>query len=204
MKGATFAANRMLKIVGVFEGLPRILNVDLNTYEVGYTQINVMATTAFSRTKTHKGWFSGTADITNGTRIIDRVDDNKYLVMSIKAEYAGGLVAFKDATLFKVNEICSLTRFSSNLDSFGRVSTATPVTIATDIWTMVNPLTIDVEERADRVIDKDKIKFAIQSSVSVAVNDRFVTSSGENFKVVAYSRAEIEGLLMVYVVPDTR
>lgn len=204
MGGLTSVATRMLKKVGTYQGLPRITNVDTGENLLGYTEINVMATTAFSRTKSHKCWFAGGSNIVNGARIIDKVDNKKYLVMSIKVEYVDNSVVFIDGTLFYVNETCSVSRLSSGLDEFGRVASSTFDTIASDVWVMVNPLVIDVMEQPDRIIDKDKIKMAMQATVDIAVNDRLTTSSGEMFKVIAYTRSELEGINMVHVVPDSR
>lgn len=203
MKGAT-VANRLLRKVGIVNGLPRIKNVDNDSYTLGYTKINVMATTAFSRTKTHKAWLSGTTDIRNGTRIMDLVDNARYLVMSLKAEYYNGEIAYWDGTLFYVNELCTISRINNVLDEFGRHTATNFTTLSSNVWSMVNPIVLDVIEQPDRILDKDKIKIAMQASVNLQENDRITTSSGEIFKVVTFSRSEIEGLVMVYVEADSR
>lgn len=204
MRWAAAAATRMLSRLGMVGGLPRIFNQDTETYTIGYTKINTRATTAFSRTKTHKAWLVGTTDIRNGTRILDRVDNAKYLVMSIKAEFVDGDTAYYDGTLFYVNETCSISRISNVLDEFGRATATTFTTTASNIWIMVNPLVLDIEEQPDRILDKDKIKIAMQASVDIKEQDRITTSNGEMFKVNSFSRSEIEGLNMLYVSTDTR
>lgn len=203
MRGAANAATRMIRRVGMVEGLPRIFNVDASTYTIGYTEINTMATTAFSRTKTHKGWLVGDTDIIDGTRIIDRVDNSKYLVMSLKPEYSGGSIAFIDGTLFFVNEVCSVSRLGTDVDDFGRVTGGYGV-VQPDVWIMVNPIVVDVIEQPEKIIGKDKIKIAMQASVDIRTNDRITTSTGEIFKVLTFSKSEVENLLMAYVETDTR
>lgn len=204
MRWAASTTSRMLKRVGIYNGLPRILNFDSSQYTIGYTKINTMATTAFSRTKSHKAWLVGTTDIRNGTRIIDRVDNVKYIVMSLKAEFIDGDIAYYDGTLFYVNDTCTVSRLNPTLDAFGRNTATSFTSVTSNVWIMVNPIVIDVIEQPDNIHNKDKIKIAMQSSVDIKDNDRLTTSTGEKYQVMAYSRAEIDGLVMVYAETDTR
>lgn len=204
MRSMAAAASRMLRKVGIINGGPRIYNADLGTYTVGYTKINTQATTAYSRTKTHKAWFVGSTDIENGTRIQDLVDGARYLVMSLKAEYINGDIAYYDGTLFYVNETCTISRISNVLDEFGRATATNFSIVDAGVWIMVNPLSFDVVEKPDRIIDKDKIKIALPGTVDIKDQDRITTSKGEKFKVVAFSRSEVEGIVMAYVETDVR
>ena len=56
-KLANIAKSMVKNTVGYYNGNPRIYNLDRATYIVGYAQVNMMATTAFSRISVNKGWF---------------------------------------------------------------------------------------------------------------------------------------------------
>lgn len=204
MRGAAFSATRMLKQVGYVNGAPRISNVSTGINEIGYTEVNALASSTALRTKTLKGWFASNASINNGDRLIDNADGNKYLTCAVKHELVGGVIAFVGATLFRVSSICGLYRPVSTLDEFGRASSNTLSLITSDIWVMLNPLNIDTIEAPDAILDKDKIKMYMPADIEVFENDRLVTDTGEKFKVATFTRAEILGLNSVNIVPDSR
>lgn len=201
MKGAVNVAKRL---VGTYQNLPRILNVDTGTYTVGYTEVNTQATTAFSRVKMHKAWLAGETDIQNGSRIMDRVDGHRYIVMSLKGEYISGSIAFIDGTLMYVNTTCTIERLNSNVDAFGRASDASFTPVASGVWLMINPMSTVSVEYEEVISTKDKIKVAMQSSVDVKVNDRLATEEGDIYKVDSIIRAEMENVVVLYVSQDSR
>jgi hypothetical protein len=204
MKSAAHVVNRLLKARGTYEGLPRIYNADLDTYTVGFTEVNTQATTAFARTKMHKAWLVGTSDIIDGSRIVDRVDGHRYIVMSLKKEYTAGNTAFVDGTLMYVTTTCTISRMSSSVDAFGRKLDADFTDVATGIWLMLNPMAEAPLDLPERQSDKSKIKVAMQSSVDVKINDRISTEDGEVYKVDYINRAELDNVVMLYVIPDNR
>lgn len=190
---------------GVVDGKPRIYNIDRDTYTLGYTEINTQATTAFARTKTHKGWFAGATDIQNGDLLLDRADGAHYLVMSVKQEFAGGCATYIDGTLFYTNATCSIERFTdSGKDFFGRDIVSAPEQVVAEAWIMVNPMSVSIMEQQDQILADDKIKVAIQRKFNVEEQDRLVTSLGENYKVISVDRASLEGIDILYVDKDIR
>jgi hypothetical protein len=201
---AAAVTNRLLRKVGIVNGLNRIWNRDTDVYTLGYTKINTMATTAFSRTKTHKAWLAGDTDIRSGTRIQDLADNSRYIVMSLKKELYNGQNAYWDGTLYYVNEVCTIGRINNVLDTFGRTTATGFTVVMSGVWSMVNPVVIDVIEQPDSFIAKDKIKIAMQDIVDIEENDQIITATGEFYKVLNFSRSEIEGLVMVYVESDSR
>lgn len=190
---------------GSFGDLPRIYNVDRSAYMLGYTEINTQATSTFSRIKTHKGWFEGTANIQDGDLIQDRVDGKHYLVMSLKDEYAGGSIAYKDGTLYYANTTCTVQRCGAGAkDAFGFETTNTFTTVATGVYIMAQSVTLDVVEYKDQDVAKEKIKVAVQAKVGVQENDRLVTALGDTYKVVSVDKTQIDGLWLLFVDKDVR
>ena len=191
---------------GSYDGEPRMYNVTRNTYSYGYVEVNQQASSTFSRIKSHKAWFSGDADVKDGDLLIDRVSGNHYLAMSIVPEYSGGVNAYLDGTLFYANTTCAVERFDAApaKSAFGKAILATPGIIASYVWIMVQTITLDVVEKPDQTVAKEKIKVAVQNSVGIKVNDRLVTALGDNYKVVSVDRCDIDGLDLLFVDKDIR
>lgn len=190
---------------GTVGGLPRIYNVDRAAYMLGYTEINTQATSTFSRIKTHKGWFEGTSNIQDGDLIQDRVDGKYYLVMSLKDEFTGERVAYKDGTLYYANTTCTIQRGGAGTkDAFGFEASNTFSTVATGVYLMAQSVTLDVVEQKDQDLAKEKIKVAVQAKFGVQENDRLVTALGDTYKVVSVDKTQINGLWMLFVDKDVR
>ena len=204
MRSAYYVVNRMLQRTGVVEGLPRILNHETGGYVLGYTEINTMATTPFSRTKTHKAWFAGDSAITDGDLIEDRVDGNKYIVMSLKAEYSGGLVAYLDGTLYLASAVCDIHRFDDTVtNTFGRTVQDFEL-LHSDVPIMVNPLNLDAESGEDKMIDSSRIKIAIQAKYAVKEGDRLAVGTDDMFIVRSIDKYSLNNIFTLHVEKDTR
>jgi len=204
MRAAYYTVVRMLQRTGVVDGLPRILNHETGGYVLGYTEINTMATTPFSRTKTHKAWFAGDAQIQDGDFIEDRVDGNKYIVMSLKAEYAGGLVAYLDGTLYLASEVCDVHRFDDSVvNDFGRTVQDFAV-LYTGVPIMVNPLRLDAESGESVMVDTSRIKVAMQSKYELEDGDRLVMRGGDTFVVRSIDKYSLQRINTLHVEKDTR
>lgn len=190
---------------GVYGDLPRIYNVDRDSYSYGYTEINTMASSTFARVKSHKGWFEGEADIEDGDLIVDRADGKHYLVMALKNEVDGGISAYKDGTLYYANTTCNIERFTPGTkDAFGRETVNTPDVVTTGAYIMVQSVTMDVVEQKDQDIAKEKLKVAIQAKYGVLPNDRLVTALGDTYKVMTVDKTQMDNLWMLYVDKDIR
>lgn len=204
MRAAYYVVNRMLQRVGIKDGLPRIYNHENNTYVLGYTEINTMATSPFARTKTHKAWFSGDSNIKEGDLIEDRVDGKKYLVMSIKAEFSGGLVAYYDGTLYLVTGNCEVQRLDTDtVDSFGR-TTQGWVTVHTGVPIMVNPISLGTDLGEDKLTERSQVKLFMQTKYALNEGDRLVTDSGKKYIVRNIDGESIINLYTLGVEKDTR
>lgn len=196
---------RMLRRVGVFNGKPRIYNEDTGTYSVGYAEVNTQATSPIARIKVHKAWFVGDADVKEGDLILDRADNKRYLIMSLKHEVYGGEAAYIDGTLFWTNARLQILRFSpGNKDHFGREADASPEVIASAVWAMTNSMSINIEEQRDQPIPEEKIKVAIQAKYPVEEGDRLITEAGITYKVMSVDDTQLVGLWLLYVSRDTR
>lgn len=204
MRSAQAVATRMLKRNGIVDGEGRIFNFDTGTYELGYTEVNSMATTPFSRTKTHKAWFSGEANIKPGDLIQDRVDSLTYIVMALKTQYTGGRVAYLDGTLYWANSLLDVYKYDTdNKDNFGR-PTNSFVKVYSSVPAMVNPLTLDAKESEIGMIDTGKIKIAIQSKNEIKLGYRLVSSSGDKYVVRSIDNTSLEGIYTLSVEIDVR
>lgn len=205
MVGAARTVKRLLRRVGIVNGQPRIHNVTKDIYFLGYTKVNTMATTPFARTKTHKAWFVGDADVECGDLIIDRVENLPYLVMSMVPEYSGHTVAYYDGTLYTADVIATISRYDSvTKDAFGMAVNPGFVTVASGLNVMVNPVTIDDFSQEDRVHSHNKVNIYMQSVYSVKVNDRISTDRGDDFKVINVNSSALTGITIVAVEPDSR
>lgn len=205
MIGTKYTVHRMLKKVGVIGGQGRIYNEDTSTYFLGYVSVNPLATTPFSRTIVHKAWFEGESTISNGDLILDRADNNYYLVMSLKREIVEGVCIFIDGTLYLANKIVSIHRFSDGTKNFfGKDSDPAPTPVYSNVRVMINPNKVDVLEQPDRNISQDKIKIVLPSKFIVKSNDRITTNSGNNYIVITADNESLEGLVILTVDTDTR
>lgn len=204
MRAAYSVVKRMLKRNGTFEGQPRIYNIDRDEYFLGYTEINTMATTAYARTKTHKAWFLGGSNVVSGDLIEDRVDLSRYLVMSLKAEYSGGLVAYLDGTLYLVTSTCTVLRYDdSEVDAFGR-TTKEWAEVHTDVPIMVNPVALDTDSGEDKVRDTSKIKISMQTKFMLQQGDRLETSNGFRYIVRSIDEESLANIYSLQVDKDSR
>jgi len=205
VRGAKSSADRILKRVGIIDGEGRIYNVDSATYNYGYITVNPLATTPFSRSIVHKGWFSGTSDISNGDLLQDRGDNLYYLVMSVKQEIDSGASAYIDGTLYLANRVVNIYRFSdTSKNFFGKDVSAGPSVVVENIRAMITPIALDVLEQPDQTLIKAKIKVVVQAKYGVKVQDRITTTSGGNYKVVSVDNESLEGLTVLYVDEDIR
>lgn len=204
MRAAADVVNRMLKRNGIVNRELRIQNIDKGINLLGYVEVNTQASTPFSRTIVHKGWFSGNANIQNGDLVLDRADGRHYLVMSVKPEFSGGRNAYIDGTLYLAEVVCTIERFDGTTkNAFGRTTSA-PEVIATDVHAMINPLTIDSVEYEEREADKSKVKLVVQAKWGVKQHDRITTSLGKKFVVSTIDDASLAGLLVLKVDLDNR
>lgn len=187
---------------------PRIYNVDKDTYSLGQTKYNPLATTSFARTKVHKGRFTGTADIVHGDVILDRHENNYFLVVSISSEMLGGPNVFRDATLYWANRTATMWRKgdAGTLDAYRRPIDPSfeQLNIGSTIYIMVNPLTLDIQEQEDRAINNSKIRVAAQAKFGITKNDRLIISSGETYIVETVDNSSFEGISLCNVDLDTR
>jgi hypothetical protein len=201
------AVMRILKTkVGIVGTNPRIFNVDTKRFSYGYAEVNINASSPFSRTKVHKGWLEGGSDIVEGSLIQDRLDSNYYMVMSVKKEGWKGEVAYKDVTLYYCNKTCTIQRFSEAkaTNAFGRVVDSAPATLHTNVYIMVNPQNYDEQPGKDIILENNKIKLAIQSKYGVQVNDRIVTSEGDTLIVETVDKYSLVGIWILGVDKDSR
>lgn len=196
---------------GVFNGAKRITNVTTGNSWYGYAEVNTQATSPFARTKVHDGKFVGDSDIRNGHLIKDNYDNSYYLVMSCKGILSGNLTAYWDATLYFVTATCTVQRFNTGArDSFsGEYTTNTPANIYTNVYTMINPMNYDTLDQPDVVVQANKIKAAVQSSYTILVNDRIITSRGTTYIVENVDEESLRGedgtgLNILYLNSDVR
>jgi len=196
---------RYMKRVGVYQRVPRIHNVDLGTHTLGYTEVNSTAQSPFNRTVVHKGWFAGDSDITPGTRILDRGDNRRYLVMDAKAEIHRGTRAFYDATLYYAARLLTITRLgAAAVNAFGRPAPAQEQVVADGVWAAVNPQSVDIIEQPDGLHPRDKIELVVQRGIDVRAGDRIRTDDGELFKVTSVHTTKLEALWVLIVERDQR
>jgi len=204
-----FAARLSARILrtrtGTIDGEPRIINLDRNESFYGYVEINTQATSPVARIKTHKAWFMPDAPVGDGELIQDRADDKKYLVMSLKKEIDGGVCAYIDGTVYFVNVLANIERFSdSSRNSFGRATEAEGSIVAYDVPIMTSSMSMNVNEQKDQNLAAEKIKVVIQSKVGVQINDRLICDSGSVYKVNSINRDDLVGLWVLYVDVDVR
>jgi len=206
-----FAYNTTLRRLknnnGVVGNLPRIYNVDRNTYWYGYASVNVAAASPFVRTKVHEGRFEGTSDITDGDLILDRYDNSNYLVMSTKGIYSGGSdgqTAYFDATLYKANAVATIQRQNlGTTDFFGRELEGFE-DVATNVKLMTNPQNFSTDDQRDQVLQENKIKVVLQSKVGVKLKDRIVTDLGDTLIIENIDRSSLTNLVICMCNFDVR
>lgn len=192
---------------GTFQGMPRIYNVDKDSYWYGYAEVNVAAASPFVRTKVHDCRLEGNADVENGELIQDRVDGSYYLVMDIKGIYSGGnngQYAYKDGTLYKVSAIADIKRINNSTeDFFGRPVTGFN-TISSNTKIMVNPQSFSNTELPEGNFAYNKIKVVLQSKVGIKLNDRIETTNGDVFIVENIDKSSLNGLWVCFCDYDKR
>lgn len=228
-KLSNYARNMCKNSNGTIEGSPRIINESKsNTGIIGYAEVNTMATTAFSRTKVHKGYFYCPKEaIANGDIIKDRDDNAHYFVMSVKAERgARDEVVYVDGTLYKCDSTIEVSRFSveGTRDVFGRVvadSAAAVVQVPTKVTTILDTRTVpvlntiiyamnipknfDVITQQDREIAQNKISLCMQAGANIKIADRVTDlETDEVYRVMSIDYKSIAGLKLVYVDMDVR
>lgn len=196
---------RLMKRVGVVGQAGRIYNHDLDTYTLGFTEVNSMAITNFGRNVVHKGWFDGATDIEVGARIQDRGDKKRYLVMSQKHEFFRGTPAYIDATLYAVNRELQVQRLDeTSRNAFGRVVEPAFKDVLTGVWAAVVPVNDAEIEQPDRVHHRSTFKLVTQADVDIKENDRIITGPDEVFQVTSSSTTEFTFLRSIYVETDKR
>lgn len=204
---SNFAKNFVAATKGTFQGLPRIYNSDRSIYINGYAEINDQATSSYSRIKVHKGLFTcNKTDILPGDLILDRADNNNYLVMSIKDKFCGGGSVYFDGALYFCNTSVTVSRFSSTTtrDSFNRIIDATPEIIHSDIPVMTDSKNFDTNIFPDRPVEDNKINIYIQSKYDVQVADRLSTPEGEVYIVETIDTSSLTNLWICKVNKDVR
>lgn len=191
---------------GMYQGKPRIYNVDRGTWSMGYTEINNQATSPVARIKVHRARFEGASDIVDGDLIQDKATGNYYLCMSVIPQIIKGESAYKDATLFFADAIVDIERFGTGntKNAFGRPVDPTPTLIASGIRVMTVSMALDVLEQKDQNLASEKIKIAIQEKYPVVVNDRIKTTKGDVYKVMSVDNSQLLGLQLLYVDRDIR
>lgn len=204
-----FAARLSARILrtrtGTIDGEPRMVNLDRNEDFYGYVEINTQATSPVARIKTHKAWFAPESLVSDGDLILDRADDKKYLVMSLKQEVDGGVVAYIDGTVYFCNVVANIERFSApTRNDFGRPTEATGSVVATDVPIMTTSMNMNVNEQKDQNLAQEKIKVVIQSKFGVQINDRLICDSGSVYKVNSINRDDLVGLWVLHVDVDIR
>lgn len=206
IKMARMTQSFIKRTMGVVGALPRIHNVDRDTYIVGYAQVNQMATTSFSRIKVNKGFlFCDPADITEGELILDRADSKKYFVMSAKMEMLSGEAVYLDCALYYCDATASIERWTDGArDTFGRPTQSTPQVLHSDVPIVTNPQTYSSFEQPDRTLAEDKVRIFVQSKLGVKESDRIVTSNGDAYKVVRIDKVSWPGVWTCYVDVDER
>lgn len=222
-KLSNYARNMCKNSNGSVQGSPRITNKSkANRAIVGYAEVNTMATTAFSRTKVHKGYFyCAKTDVANGDVILDRDDDVYYFIMSVKSERgASDESVYIDGTLYKCDSRIEISRFGvdDTRDTFGRVIAAgaaavvqdpakvvCPGNVITSVFAMNIPKNFDVIMQQDREIAQNKISLCMQAGTNVAVADRIVDlDTNQAYRVTNIDYKSLAGLLLVYVDGDER
>lgn len=207
-KMAKMTANFVKNSNGTINGMPRIRNVTRNTNIIGYAAVNVMATTAYARTKVHKGWFfCPETDIINGDLIEDRVDHAYYLVMSVKNMFNGNETVYLDGTLFFCDTTVTVQRFNAEgaRDTFGRPIVSAPQTMVTGVKCMSNPQNYDVLQQEDRLVAQNKIKFCVQDSAGVLQGDRILSEDhGTKYQVISVDPISLTNLSLLTVDTDVR
>jgi len=192
---------------GVYNGLPRIYNVDRDSYSYGYAEVNVAAASPFVRTKVHDCRLEGNSDVQNGDLIQDRVDSSYYLVMDVKGIFGGGsngTYAYKDATLYKVSAVATIRRIGdATPDFFGRSTTGFTI-LASNVKLMVNPQSFGVSEYVEGLNPDNKIKVVLQSKVGVKINDRIETDNGDVLQIENIDKSSLVGLWVCYCDFDKR
>lgn len=192
---------------GTYQGSPRIYNIDQNKYIYGYAEINDQATSPFSRIKVHKGLFTcSRTDVVAGDLVQDRVDNHKYIVMSIKDKLCGEASTYFDCALYYCNTSVTISRFSKEgaRDTFGRpiVSTATP--LYTDIPVMTDTKNLLTTSYPDKFIETDKVNIYIQAKYLVNPEDRLITADGDMFVIETIDRGSLNNILILKVNKDDR
>lgn len=204
---SVFAKNFVAATKGTYNGSPRIYNIDRNSYITGYAEINDQATSPYSRIKVHKGLFTcNRGDVLPGDLIQDRVDDNKYLVMSIKDKFCGGASAYFDCALYFCNTEITVSRFTGTgtKDSFGRAVANAPEVIFSNVPVMTDPKNFDTIIHPDRPIEDDKINVYIQSKYAVKVSDRITTPDGDVYEIETIDTAALTNIWICKVNKDVR
>ena len=207
--------NLIRKTSGMYGRLPRIVNKDKGLQDangnylgkdiIGYITVNANATTPFSRSKVHKGFFCCDAiDIEDGDLIFDRGDSRYYFVMDSKSQIYNGETVYIDGTMYRCDSIVEIQRFTEGVrDTFGRSISVAPETVATNVYAMFNPQNFDVVEQQDRVIAQDKIKVCLQNTVDVKVADRIVVGA-HKYHVISIDNVSLSKLIMCNVDTDVR
>lgn len=197
------AFRRHARRVGKIAGKGRIANADTGSFTLGWIEVNEMSTTAFTRTMVYKGYFEAGTDITNGTRVTDRSDGDRYLVMSAKPQVHNERDAWIDATVYLANGELTVKRPIEQLDSFGR-STGDYETVVADLWAVIKPLANDVIAQDDKVHQRGRLAITVQAGTDVRIGDRLVDVSGFSYKVNHVSPHEVRGLWSLEVEEDSR
>lgn len=202
-----FAKSFVKATKGTYLGSPRIYNIDQDVYINGYAEINDQATSSYSRIKVHKGLFTCTsADVLPGDLIQDRVDSNKYLVMSVKDKFCGGVSVYFDAALYFCNTSVTVSRFSDATvrDKFNRIVESTPEVIFSDIPVMTDSKNFDTTTQPDRFVEDNKINVYIQSKYNVKDSDRFTTPEGEVYVIETIDTSSLTNIWICKVNKDVR
>lgn len=206
-----FAAKTTLRRLkannGIHQGLPRIYNIDRDTYSYGYAEVNTQAASPFVRTKVHDGRFEGTSDVTDGDLIRDRVDNSVYLAMSIKGIYGGGsdgAYAYKDGTLYLCNTTATIKRLDEVAeDVYGRPTTGF-VNVATGVYIMVNAQNFSTGDYQETLAQDNKIKVVLQSKNNVKLADRIETAQGDVLVIENIDKSSLTNLWICYCNTDVR
>lgn len=202
-----FAKSFVKATKGVYKGSPRIYNIDRNIYISGYAEINAQATSPFSRIKVHKGLFTcDVTDVLPGDLIQDRVDSNKYIVMSVKDKYCGDASIYFDCALYYCNVSVDIARYSDTgtRDSFNRLLASTPTVLYTNVPVMTDLKNVTIQDTPDRPIEEDKLNLYIQAKFDVHISDRLITTDNILYKVETIDKSSLENIWICLVTKDDR
>jgi hypothetical protein len=199
-----FATSIMKNSVGYYNGNPRIYNVDRSSYSIGFSRVNVDATSPFARTKVNKLWLEGGTDCQEGDLIQDRVDGKYHLVMSLKAEFSGGAICYWDGTSYLCNATATVKRHSTTKDEFFGMETSGFTVVATGVQIMVNPQNFSTNDMPEMTVQTNKIKVAVQGLVGVQEKDRIITSLGDQLIVENIDKSSLKGIWILMCDSDIR